>query len=309
MGGRFDNRDWYWRDDEDDYDLHNRRPRNLGEGGDADVYMDRPGRKPDRGRQVRSDRNEGRLGLDRGYRSRDHRPENEWDWGSDDYGYGASDPRDPDSAPEYRNLSRQYDRWEVPGPYRGIAPRGYQRKDEHILEEIYERLTLHSRIDPSDLEVEVNDGVVTLRGWMQNRRGRNLVEDVVEMVVGVEEIDNQIKVTGGTGRRGSPERGGSTGGSSKQHGNTQTDDRSATVRTGMPVVGMNNEPLGTVQQVLEDELLVAQPNDEVLYIPFSAFRVVEGKVMVGVSGKDIGGQSWNQPQSARGEETQPDSDE
>src|SRR5256885_12501149 len=43
----------------------------------------------------------------------------------------------------------------------GRGPKGYRRSDERIREEVMERLTFSPDIDASDVEVEVQDGVVS----------------------------------------------------------------------------------------------------------------------------------------------------
>jgi hypothetical protein len=51
-----------------------------------------------------------------------------------------------------------------PGRYAGRGPKGYQRSDERLEEEICDRLTADSDIDASELEVLVQNGEVTLQG-------------------------------------------------------------------------------------------------------------------------------------------------
>jgi osmotically-inducible protein OsmY len=82
--------------------------------------------------------------------------------------------------------------WLVPGPHSGKGPRGYQRSDERIREEIGDRLTRHGQIDASDIEVQVANGEVTLAGTTTDRRQKRLAEDVAEDVPGVRDVHNQI---------------------------------------------------------------------------------------------------------------------
>src|SRR5262245_31926190 len=67
-----------------------------------------------------------------------------------------------------------------PGPYAGLGPRNYQRRDSRIEEDVNERLTMHSMIDATDIEVSVENGEVTLRGQVDSRDARRLAEDIAE---------------------------------------------------------------------------------------------------------------------------------
>ena len=60
------------------------------------------------------------------------------------------------------------------GNHYGRGPRNYQRSDQRIRDDVIERLTLHGDIDASDMQVEVNDGQVTLKGMVETRRERRL---------------------------------------------------------------------------------------------------------------------------------------
>ena len=81
------------------------------------------------------------------------------------------------------------------GPsHAGRGPRGYQRSDDRILDDVCERLARHPWIDPSDVEVGVEGGEVTLRGSVDSRSAKRLLEDVAESVWGVREVHNQVRV-------------------------------------------------------------------------------------------------------------------
>jgi len=96
--------------------------------------------------------------------------------------------------------------WMVPGPYVGIGPRGYRRSDERIHDEIISRLTQHGRIDAREIQVEVKDGQVILKGDVDNRQHRRMIEDSIEGVSGVTDIHNQLRVREGS-KEESPSRG------------------------------------------------------------------------------------------------------
>ena len=77
--------------------------------------------------------------------------------------------------------------------YRGRGPQGYTRSDERLRETICERLTDDPHIDASDIEVDVQQQRVTLRGSVDDRRTKYAVEDLVENA-GAREIDNELRV-------------------------------------------------------------------------------------------------------------------
>ncbi len=80
------------------------------------------------------------------------------------------------------------------GRYYGRGPRGYQRPDERITEEINELLFRHPDIDASEVEVAVRSGEVTLTGNVEDRATKRMIEDLVEDLVGVREVHNQLRV-------------------------------------------------------------------------------------------------------------------
>ena len=80
------------------------------------------------------------------------------------------------------------------GQYAGVGPRNYKRSDSRIEEDINDRLTQHGMIDATEIEVSVQNGEVTLRGYVDRRQTKRLAEDIAESVFGVKDINNQIKV-------------------------------------------------------------------------------------------------------------------
>jgi hypothetical protein len=78
-----------------------------------------------------------------------------------------------------------------------MGPSDYTRADERILDDIHERLTQSHHIDARNILVDVNQGNVTLTGTVIERRMRYLAEDLVEGVMGVDNINNQLKVQNG----------------------------------------------------------------------------------------------------------------
>jgi osmotically-inducible protein OsmY len=98
-------------------------------------------------------------------------------FGSEQYGGGAED-------------------YDITGTrsHRGRGPKSYTRPDDRIHDEICERLTRHPLIDATLVEVQVDNGNVTLIGQVYDRQMKYLTEDVVDEVYGVKEIRNNLRV-------------------------------------------------------------------------------------------------------------------
>jgi hypothetical protein len=116
----------------------------------------------------------------------------------------------------------EYDRWTqlgrsvpqsavprpIPGPYFGRGPRGYQRSDDRIREDVCERLTDHSQVDASDIEVKVENAEVTLVGTVDSRQAKRMAENTAESVPGVKQVHSQLRVAVPFDSEKSPERPG-----------------------------------------------------------------------------------------------------
>ncbi|MGH8294161.1 MAG: BON domain-containing protein [Steroidobacteraceae bacterium] len=74
------------------------------------------------------------------------------------------------------------------------GPKGYQRSDERLREDISERLMQARDIDSSDVTVEVSGAKVALEGTVPERRMKHTIEDLVDACPGVQDIDNKIRV-------------------------------------------------------------------------------------------------------------------
>lgn len=85
--------------------------------------------------------------------------------------------------------------WDLEGPHRGRGPRGYQRSNERIHEEVCDRLAAHGQVDASNIEVKVENGEVTLTGTVSDRRTKRLAETVAESVRGVVDVHNQLRLS------------------------------------------------------------------------------------------------------------------
>lgn len=101
--------------------------------------------------------------------------------------------------------------------WRGMGPRDMNRSDARVHEDLNERLTDDDGIDATAVTVSVSDGVVTLDGWVPERRMKHAAEEHAHRCGGVRKVDNRIGVGAGPGERaaafgvrGAPARSGGT---------------------------------------------------------------------------------------------------
>jgi osmotically-inducible protein OsmY len=167
---------------------------------------------------------DGRRGLDEWNDS--DRPSNRG------YGYGTRGYLDEPSRHTFGDTSRYAtadpytsSRWSTQSPaagwdrpnYVGRGPRGYRRGDDRIREDVCDRLTDDPRVDASDVDVNINNGEVTLSGSVRTRQEKRITEDVVENITGVREVNNNLKVK-------------------------SADEILGTARSGSSVLGLNDTP-------------------------------------------------------------------
>jgi hypothetical protein len=78
----------------------------------------------------------------------------------------------------------------------GRGPKGYRRSDERILDDVAERMA-RSWINLEWVEVRVENGEVTLTGFVESREDKRDLEDIADDVFGVEEVRNELRVRRG----------------------------------------------------------------------------------------------------------------
>ena len=96
--------------------------------------------------------------------------------------------------------------------YRGFGPQTYRRSDDRIRDDVCERLTDDARIDASNVTIDVNQGAVTLSGAVPERHMRYAAEDLVDDAMGVESINNQLRVQSRAQSQGTQSQGMSSSG-------------------------------------------------------------------------------------------------
>lgn len=84
--------------------------------------------------------------------------------------------------------------WRERGRFTGVGPQNYQRSDHRIQEDINDRLTEHPDLDARNVNVQVQNGEVTLNGWVNSRRDKRIAEDIADSVSGVKNVSNNLSV-------------------------------------------------------------------------------------------------------------------
>jgi osmotically-inducible protein OsmY len=87
--------------------------------------------------------------------------------------------------------------------HRGKGPKGYQRSDTRIEEDINDRLSDDPMLDASNISVTVSGAEVTLEGFVSSRWDKRRAEDLVEEISGVRHVQNNLRVNNGTDTLGS----------------------------------------------------------------------------------------------------------
>ena len=84
------------------------------------------------------------------------------------------------------------------GQFSGRGPKGYQRSDDRIREDVCDRLADDPHLDASDIEITVRNGEVTLAGFVRDRSDKRHAEDITEHISGVREVNNSLRVNRGS---------------------------------------------------------------------------------------------------------------
>jgi len=116
-------------------------------------------------------------------------------------GFTGSDfgpPRDPRHDPPGHGTHGtdmgMGERLEARGPHYGKGPKGYQRSDARIHEDVCEAIATQGHIDATNVEVKVDKGILTLTGTVHERRDKRGLEQLVEHTRGVHDVHNEIRL-------------------------------------------------------------------------------------------------------------------
>jgi hypothetical protein len=117
-------------------------------------------------------------------------------------GFGRSGSGETGSGQSFGQGSR--------GRFTGKGPKGYQRSDDRIKEDVSEALSRDGDLDASEIEVVVVSGEVTLEGAVPDRESKRLAEDLAEDLPGVKQVQNRLRIENGrSGGEGESSRSGS----------------------------------------------------------------------------------------------------
>ncbi len=79
------------------------------------------------------------------------------------------------------------------GRFYGRMPQGYTRSDARIREDVCDQLSL-GQVNPSEIAVAVERGVVRLEGFVDSRSEKYFVEELAAATLGVRDVDNHLRV-------------------------------------------------------------------------------------------------------------------
>ncbi len=173
------------------------------------------------------------------------------------------------------------------GQYSGYGPTSYTRSDDRITDDINDRLTWDPRIDATDINVSVNDGIATLTGSVDSRHDKRIAENIVDSVYGVWDVNNQLRVRNRGYYRG--QRSGA---------------RRDQFHTGMQVVHRDGMFVGTVQEVRDNDFLLDRPNDTDYFVPFGECSVQNDQVRLDALSSEIDNQGWVQAEMQKNQRKQ-----
>jgi hypothetical protein len=310
-----------WDDQERDWDRGRRmdwernrqqldRSRDWDRPGSEDWERDRQTRDRDWDRQ--REMRERNLGRQREMRGRDWDRGYYWNEGEQDFGrgrrggyedmmgrergrfegrqggYGFEDEEDIYDYEEPYDWSYT-EVWTIEGPYTGIGPQGYQRSDDRIFEEVCERLSQHGQIDASDIEVDVENGEVFLKGKVDNRHSKRMAEDVAATVPGVMDVNNQLKVHDQSRHEHT--------GRHRQMGSSMGGEMRNKIRDRMKVLGRDKQEIGEVKEIRDNDFLVDRPLARDVYVPFNACsEITRDRIVLNVKADEVNDQDWPVPE-------------
>lgn len=80
------------------------------------------------------------------------------------------------------------------GRYQGKGPKGYQRADDRVIDDVCQALERDPYIDASEIEVSCQKGEIVLKGNVESRDAKRRAEYCIEDVPGVKDVRNELRV-------------------------------------------------------------------------------------------------------------------
>lgn len=90
--------------------------------------------------------------------------------------------------------SREWENRHSSENHRGKGPKGYKRSEERIKEDVSDLFTEDPLLDASEIEIEVIEHDVILKGTVSSRMQKRHAENIAESVSGVQHVENRIRV-------------------------------------------------------------------------------------------------------------------
>ena len=78
--------------------------------------------------------------------------------------------------------------------YYGKGPKGWKLSDEHLREKVCEVLLHSHEVDASEMDVKVEEGCVYLQGNISSRGMKQVAEDLIGSIPGVEDVFTRLKI-------------------------------------------------------------------------------------------------------------------
>lgn len=77
--------------------------------------------------------------------------------------------------------------------YSGYGPKNWKISDERLKEKVSEVLLQSSEVDATEMNIEVKDRVVTLSGYISSKGMRDVAEDLILSIPGIEDVFSNLK--------------------------------------------------------------------------------------------------------------------
>lgn len=80
------------------------------------------------------------------------------------------------------------------GRFAGKGPKGYQRSDERVIDDVCQALERDPHVDATEIEVSCQKGEIVLKGSVDSREAKRRAEECVEDLPGVKDVRNELRV-------------------------------------------------------------------------------------------------------------------
>jgi hypothetical protein len=82
------------------------------------------------------------------------------------------------------------------GDFTGVGPKNFTKSDKAIEDDVCETLWRNGNVNARDIEVKVDNGIVTLKGYVDSRHQKKQAEAVIENLFGVLDVFNELTIKG-----------------------------------------------------------------------------------------------------------------